>query len=42
MTKGLKACPVCKNCGAKKFSVISNKTSTVILECKNCQVRIEI
>lgn len=42
MTKPLRACPVCKNCGAKKFSVVSNKTDAVILECRNCFVRIEI
>ena len=42
MTKPLRACPVCKNCGSKKFSVISNKTGTKILECRICFVRIEI
>jgi hypothetical protein len=42
MTKPFKACPVCNNCGGKKFSVISNKTGAIILECRNCSVRIEI
>lgn len=42
MTKPVRACPVCKNCGGKKFSVISNKPSILILECKKCLLRIEI
>jgi transcription elongation factor Elf1 len=42
MTKGLRACPVCNKCGSKKFSVVSKKASSIILECKKCQVRIEV
>jgi len=42
MTKPLRACPICNHCGAKKFTVISNKNGILILECKKCCARIEI
>ena len=42
MTKQLRACPICKNCGAKKFSILYKKSGILILECKKCFTKIKI
>ncbi len=42
MAKPLRACPICKNCGNKKFSILQNKPDVVVLECKKCFMKMEI
>jgi len=34
--RGLRVCPVCPNCGSKKFKVINNEGKKVTVECKKC------
>jgi ABC-type ATPase with predicted acetyltransferase domain len=50
LAKGLRACPICPNCGSKKFKVIDNSGSSsssrtghiVIVECLSCAKKISI
>jgi hypothetical protein len=45
LAKGLRACPICPNCGSKKFKVIDNSSGAgliVIVECLSCSKKIMI
>ena len=42
MGKGLRACPICPQCGSKKFRVIENSEKKAIVECLSCTKRISI
>jgi transcription elongation factor Elf1 len=42
MSKPKRACPVCKECGTHKFTVVSKKNGILILECNRCFARIEL
>ena len=42
MTKPLRVCPICKRCGAKKFSVVINNKGLKILRCKYCLDTLQI
>jgi hypothetical protein len=47
LAKGLRACPICPDCGSKKFKVIDNSSSSraghiVIVECLSCAKKISI
>ena len=42
MTKPLRSCPICKKCGAKKFSVISNNKDFILLQCRNCLAKVQL
>jgi hypothetical protein len=42
MSKPKRACPICKECGTKKFTIISKKKGVLILECNGCFTKIEI
>lgn len=42
MGKGLRACPVCPQCGSKKFKVIENGERKTIVECLSCARRLSV
>jgi hypothetical protein len=42
MSKPKRACPTCKECGAKKFTVLSKNRGVLILECNRCFAKIEL
>jgi len=42
MGKGSRACPVCVQCGSKKFRVIENSENKTVVECLSCTKRISI
>lgn len=42
MSKPKRACPTCKECGTKKFTVLSKKKGVLILECNGCFTKIEL
>ncbi len=44
MGEGLRACPICPNCGSKKFRVIHRDDSAmrVTVECLSCSKQITI
>jgi hypothetical protein len=37
----MRACPVCPQCGSKKFKVVEN-SDKVVVECLSCAKRIRI
>ncbi|HEU4605694.1 MAG TPA: hypothetical protein VFS46_05590 [Nitrososphaera sp.] len=41
MGKGLRACPICPQCGSKRFRVVENNEKTVV-ECLSCARRMSI
>ncbi|HEY8140343.1 MAG TPA: hypothetical protein VIE86_04600 [Nitrososphaera sp.] len=42
MGKALRACPICPQCGSKKFRVIENSEKRAIVECLSCSKRLSI
>lgn len=42
MSKPKRACPICKECGTKKFTILSKKKGALILECNGCFTKIEL
>ncbi|HEY3094563.1 MAG TPA: hypothetical protein VGJ42_02270 [Nitrososphaera sp.] len=42
MGKGLRACPVCPQCGGKKFRMVENGEKKVVIECLLCARRLSI
>ena len=42
MTGPKRACPICKRCGNKKFTVLSKNKGFLILECNKCYSKIEL
>lgn len=42
MSKPKRACPICKECGAKKFTVLSKNNGVLILECNICFAKIKL
>jgi len=40
--RGLRACPVCPECGSKKFKLIRNEGSSVVVECLKCAKRMKV
>ncbi len=42
MAKGLRACPVCPACGAKKFKIVERNDNKVTVECLSCSKRVTV
>ena len=42
LVNGLRACPICPNCGSKKFKVVESAKESVIIECLNCAKKISV
>ncbi|MFQ5968957.1 MAG: hypothetical protein ACE5J2_00475 [Nitrososphaerales archaeon] len=40
--RGLRACPICPECGSVKFKVIRNKGKNVVIECLKCTKKMKI
>jgi hypothetical protein len=32
-----RSCPICKNCGSKKFSILSRSEKEIVLQCLACR-----
>ena len=42
MSNPKRACPICKECGTKQFTVLSKNKGVLILECNRCFAKIEL
>ena len=42
MSKPKRMCPICKECGSKKFTVLFKKNGVLILECNKCSAKIKL
>lgn len=42
MAKPKRACPICKECGAKKFTVLYKNNDLLILKCNRCFAKIKL
>ena len=42
MSKPKRSCPICKECGTKKFTVLSKKKEVLILKCNRCFAKLEL
>ncbi|MEE8132459.1 MAG: hypothetical protein V3T40_02675 [Nitrososphaerales archaeon] len=38
----VRACPLCPECGSKKFQIITNEGEKVVVQCKKCSKRLTI
>jgi hypothetical protein len=44
MARGLRVCPICPACGAKKFRIVSRNDdeAKVTVECLSCSKRVTV